>query len=275
MKHRRPFRSRWAFALLAALALALPACGDDDGGDTTISAAQRNQVDSAVGGLQWPTPVAETVGKLTTGSPYVGVVEHAGGKVTAYVCDGPSTALWFEGTLTGGKATLTHASGATLTLDKTATGFAGTVTIGGTTSPFTTGKATHPAGVWEGFRTDPSTNQAIRYGWIVLADGSQKGAKVQTTATGDAGTLDTDASLGSDGTAAVPAAPPPPTTTGLTAERCQELQDLANKVADDFIDAPDERRKTMYLRALQSTKRKYDDGGCKDTLGENYLGTKI
>ncbi len=96
----------------------------------------------------------------------------------------------------------------------TATGHDGSVVIAGTTHAFATTAATYPSGLWEGFdgfSADAPIDvvKVGRYGWIVLADGTQRGAKTTVETTTAGGTVDPDTGTGAGQVPASPIPPPP------------------------------------------------------------------
>jgi serine/threonine-protein kinase len=104
------------------------------------------------------------------------VVDQDDDKVLAYVCDGKSLGTWFTGAPNeDGTLALTAADGARLTGRIAGGQLSGTVTLPGDNAPhpFTASTVSAPAGL---YRTKGEVRgQAAVGGWIVLADGRQRG----------------------------------------------------------------------------------------------------
>ncbi len=140
-----------AVVLLCFAAGALAACGDDDATATSADAAT-----TYVGAVP--------------GTPAYVAIAVRGTRVRAYVCDSRELATWFDGTVADGSAALTAADGKRLELtlaDRRATG---RVTLApGRTSAFAAVPAEGRAGLYRG------VHKRSVAGWIVLADGTQRG----------------------------------------------------------------------------------------------------
>lgn len=124
----------------------------------------------------------ERVPSLPSVRTFVGPVEGSeafvalsivSGEVMAYVCDGHETATWLRGTVTDGDLALT-ADGMRLRALQTEQGFAGTLTLETRSHAFTV----TPAMRGGGFYRAAETIAGLGYvgGWILLNDGSQRGA---------------------------------------------------------------------------------------------------
>ena len=104
-------------------------------------------------------------------------LETAGTTSLAYFCDGANTAVWFAGTATSKEAVLKSASGASLTVRPNRSGAIGTLKINGTKVSIKLDGVAAPSGLYV---LDPQlpTDTLRRYlgGWVVLADGSVRGA---------------------------------------------------------------------------------------------------
>ena len=104
------------------------------------------------------------------------VVDQDDDKVLAYVCDGKSVGTWFTGAPNeDGTLSLTAADGARLS-GRIADGeLSGTVILPGDPAPhpFKAGSVSAPAGLYRS--KGEVRGQAAVGGWIVLADGSQRG----------------------------------------------------------------------------------------------------
>jgi|UniRef100_A0A7C3HDL0 hypothetical protein len=126
-------------------------------------------------------------GELESGS-YIGII-NLRGQVLAYVCDGTdgkaSVSQWFRGTMTGGSLEASHPNGSTLSATLAKAGeLRGSVQIAGAKrESFTAVEVSGPAGLWLGVGNLERAFEGIdpletlhTVGWIVLPDGSQRGA---------------------------------------------------------------------------------------------------
>ena len=104
-------------------------------------------------------------------------VETAGTDAIAYFCDGAQTAVWFAGTASKAKASLKSAAGAVLTLRPAKSGAKGTLTLAGKKLAIDVEAVAPPSGLYV---LDPSlpheTLARFLGGWVVLPDGTVKGA---------------------------------------------------------------------------------------------------
>ena len=121
---------------------------------------------------------------------FVGVVlDQGAGRLLAYVCDGESVAAWFTGTAAAdGSLSLTSAGGARQTGRVDGSRLSGTVVLPGAAHSFSSTSVTEPAGLYRTkgeVRGEPAVG-----GWIVLPDGTQRGAVVTSS-----GFMSTDADL--------------------------------------------------------------------------------
>ena len=151
---------------ILALSLALVACGGSSPTNT-------------------PAPAATTASAASTGIPnsftgaipgtdaFIGLTTN-GGTSLSYVCDSKQIATWFSGPVTNNAIDLTAANGDHLKATLAATGATGTVTLGGKDFPFTAPSSGPNGGL---FRAEQSANgMNIIGGWIVTADGQQRGS---------------------------------------------------------------------------------------------------
>lgn len=269
--------------LVGTLLIAVAACGGDNGNQASeTTASQSNAAAAPVLSADQQTELAAIrtdaaserisfVGTVSGTDAYVAVVA-SGNKATVYLCDSAKIALWFVADLaTDGTLAAAHQSGARVEAKLAASEVTGTVHLGGTPHGFSAKQAAFPAGLWEGYDVSALSGAGlVRYGWIVLPDGTQRGSKVQTTATSSAGELDTGTGTGQDGTAATPSSPPPPTATDDLAEQCTQLKNNYNLLIGALfppIGTVDERKKELLSRALSSTAKRFDFLKCEGVVG--------
>jgi hypothetical protein len=129
-----------------------------------------------------PTPTATTVttaanfaGKAEKGNASVAVAIH-GDKAIVYICNGPSVASWFEGTVSDGKVDLTGKNNAQvhLNLDSAST-VSGDVSVHDTQFKVSMLPMVHnPAGLY--IATAMVGGKAVKAGWIVMSNGTQIGS---------------------------------------------------------------------------------------------------
>lgn len=182
-------RRRAIGVLLPVLLGALGACGGGGGGEAK----------SAPAAARPPAPKLETfVGRLDGTNAFVAIETVDRQQVRAYVCDGTSLIHWLDGSVAGDRVDAKARDGAgTLTATRRGDGFAGSA-FG---HAFTLSRATFPAGLYRA--TDPSF--AIEGSWIVLPDGSQRGAALKNKQTTDSAVSpgDLQATVGGESTTAV------------------------------------------------------------------------
>lgn len=149
---------------LAAMVVTLVVAGcRDGGGDETAD----------------PEPVAGTfVGTVEGSDAYVAVVAGADNDVLAYVTDGGSSVDWLEGILEGPRDTaarIGNDGGAVLDVSFTGTRAAGAFARPGEyPQTFTAEAVDDPAGLYRA--TESFADGDYLAGWIVLPDGTQRGA---------------------------------------------------------------------------------------------------
>lgn len=154
----------WRARALAGLAMAgvvVAGCGD---GEPEPSA---------------PAKEASSFAAPVEGSDaFVGaVVNDHDGRVLAYVCDGTTVATWFTGEADEeGNVSLSSRDGASLTGRIAGGRLSGTVALPGAAAAhrFSAPAVTDPAGLYR--LKGEVGGQAAVGGWVVLADGRQKGA---------------------------------------------------------------------------------------------------
>jgi hypothetical protein len=148
-----PLRPAWKVVLLILLALLLAGCGRQ-------SATE-------------PAAMTTFVSQIAGTESFIGLVTD-GRAVVAYVCDGQSVSHWFRGGVTGGTLNLESAGGARLQATVAETVVQGQFTLPGAAAlAFSADPAIEPAGL---YRAEHEADDG-RYiaGWVVLADGRQRG----------------------------------------------------------------------------------------------------
>jgi hypothetical protein len=132
--------------------------------------------------------VQSFVGKLENSQIYIALTMR-GHQVEVYLCDGAQevkTSFWFDGTLENGKIQATprghEGQSAKYHEDSISAELQGNTVLGewkqgkdGATVRFALERATGDAGLWN-VLSDPVDNKAFRVAWIVLPDGTQRGA---------------------------------------------------------------------------------------------------
>lgn len=169
-------RVAWAVALTAAVVLA--GCGDDAGsGD---SPTQANQATALKGTF---------VGEVDGTDAYVALISD-GTRVLGYLCDSKKLSRWIDvAPIRDGAASLSSRAGDDLGEAMISDGrVSGTVTIDGEQHAFRAERASGEAGLYRAARIDQEDGKLsegeVEAGWIVLADGTQRGAtNVGTTST--------------------------------------------------------------------------------------------
>jgi len=238
MKRMNPYPKTLVATLILSAALAagvLTGCGgSDDGGSSTLTPEQAQALAEAEARAN--APRQNFAGTVDGTDAYVGVIAY-GAELTAYVCDGVEIAKWFDGELDGVNLSLTAKDGSTLDgtiLDGTLEGI---VTLAdGTTGQFSAPAAHFPAGLWQ------LATETLRVGWVVLADGSQRGA-----GTGEGGikkTLPVNTGTGTAGSdlnnapAAPPSAPPADPVPDRLRKKCRAIQQrwLSNQNKEQTLD---------------------------------------
>jgi hypothetical protein len=130
-------------------------------------------------------PVLTFAGKVPGTNAYLAVVSR-GGQIEAYVCDGAKISSWLSGKVEGNTFRAANKTNeVTLTATRTQTKLSGTVTLSGKKIAIATMQAAWPSGLYKavGLTEGPDYNPVLT-GWIVLPDGTQRGAaKVGITIT--------------------------------------------------------------------------------------------
>lgn len=246
----------------------LAACGDSSTKDSssTVAESAATVEGSAEEILSKPVPTASAVGKVDGTDAYIAVVD-GGDELTVYICDSALIALWFTAPRVGTEFTGEHPSGATVSVRATATGFDGSVVIDGTTHAFAAATAEFPSGLWEGFDGISAdgpidVDKVGRFGWIVLADGTQRGAKVTLETTAGAGTVDPDTATGDGGQVPASPTPPPPNTTALTAAKCDELRAAWLNADNELLVETNKKRRKMIVGLMNFFRGEFARGEC-------------
>ena len=195
--------------------VALTACGDSSNdvdrgpelSDETI--AKFNELPPSLQALiatTRPAPIS-FVGSVDDTKIYVGVTT-SGGIAQVYLCDGQEIAIWLLGTADDSGVNASDEA-ASVTASISGASLAGTVTVDAVSHSFVADRAEYPADLWESL-TVGADGQLVRGGWIVLADGTQRGAVKQGSKIVSTDSIDPPADGESDGAVApVPSEPVP------------------------------------------------------------------
>lgn len=130
-----------------------------------------------------PATVGRFVGRLADATTYFALVTE-GDQATAYLCNGVTddtrvgaeanfVAVWLEGAFDGERVELNDGT-TTLALAVAGDTVEGTARVGGQTLAANGVRATGDAGLYRGIGTD-AEGGTHEGGWVVLADGSQRG----------------------------------------------------------------------------------------------------
>ena len=190
----------------AACVFALAACG----GSSDTSSASPGAAASSPGGSGPATEARPTThaGRVEGSDAYV-AVRRLGGDVIAYICDGDGIVQWFRGRTSGDRVSLTNARGAVLEASFGGSGFVGEVQLADRRLSFSAAPVQAPAGL---YRSEEQLGDTRRVGgWIVLPDGTQRGAVQTGTQTAPAPALDPGTATATVGGTTVQAAAANPT----------------------------------------------------------------
>ncbi len=187
--------SAWLLAVVLGLAFVGCSAGDESpraaAPDPPAEAPVR--LEATPGDVRTAAERKTFVGAVSGTDAYVALSVTPGRPLRAYVCDGKGVKQWFTGTLAGDRVEAAADTGeATLTATGSGDAFAGTVVVGGVEHGFRVERASDPAGLY--VASDPT--RELRGTWIVLPDGSQRGAATksgvptETTVSPDSGTAD-------------------------------------------------------------------------------------
>jgi hypothetical protein len=156
-------------ALVALSLVAAVGCGDDDDDGAGAEAA----------------PAGIFVGTVEGTDAYIGI-KSDGEEVGGYLCNGKRgvsedelVSVWLdESDLADGEAELTTREGEAVgSVTVTDAGVSGEVEIDGESHPFSAEPASGETGIYREARGAPGEPGSREKGWIVLADGSVRGAK--------------------------------------------------------------------------------------------------
>ena len=187
MRHGRGTPATIAAVTAIAAAGMLTGCGSGD--DTPASAT---------------APRTTYVGTLARSRALVGIVTR-GDTVRAYVCDGRKVGLWFDDRVVDGKVAAS-ANGSRLTATFAKRSATGSVTIdGGKPRRFVAVPAAGDAGLYRG------AAKGYVAGWVLLADGTQRGVLTSRTGVSPAPRLTSTAII--DGRIGITPIPIPSATT--------------------------------------------------------------
>ena len=130
----------------------------------------------ACGGGSSAPKAGSYVGKVAGTDAYIALVTK-GGKVAGYVCDGAKVSVWLPAaSVSGHAATLANRRGARAgTARWSGSAASGTVSIDGVAHAFSATLATGDAGLYRAVHGTPGQAGAVEVGWVVLADGTQRG----------------------------------------------------------------------------------------------------
>jgi hypothetical protein len=117
------------------------------------------------------------VGKVSGTDAYIALISD-GSKLGGYLCDGKKTSSWLAtAELSGGKAQLKSRAAAPLgSAELSADRASGEVRVAGASHPFSAEPATGKAGLYRQAKGTIGKPGFTETGWIVLADGSVRGA---------------------------------------------------------------------------------------------------
>lgn len=226
------------------------------------------------------------VGTLADGEVFVAVVNR-GGEVTAYLCDGTpgevGVSVWLEGRADGARFAASNPegtvrlegtqNGSTLELRVTGLGGGAAQVRSAQLDQVTLNAAAHPAGLWltygglDGFAEKRSPfGELYRAGWIVLPDGSQRGAANKPTGAETTQPVDTETGQNGEGGAAVNAEPTPagPADPDLCRNYQGNYQVMKEGMRDGDIPREGHKRAKEIMRlALQMWNAE-----CRATYGD-------
>lgn len=184
-------------------------------------------------------------GKVPGTNAYIGLASQ-GGVVEAYICDSDKIAVWLKGKATGNSFAASNAANdVVFTATRKGAALVGSVKLGGKTIAINAAKVSYPDGLWKA--VDVVGKNFVKAGWVLLPDGTQRGAKTTVAVVGSVEPLTAstgEPSIGGGTTVpAVPGAPvafgkkvakkdPPPTVT------CSHLESEFNRLMTIYNSTP-------------------------------------
>jgi hypothetical protein len=225
------------------------------------------------------------VGKVDGTNAFIAVVKLQK-QVIAYVCDGTPGGViiskWFQGTLKDGQLDAKATDGSSLTGTLTGKTLNGSVSISGALRAFGSTDVPSPAGLWltvgagdfdeianvREQRLPFENLDLLRVGWIVLPDGSQRGAINKKTGTVIAEPVNTSNGDNSSGETALNMETTP--TNNLAAlkfaigKKCQRLAETVSTYLDGSTPTP---IKSVIEGAAQKAFVEWYLGGCYGANG--------
>ncbi|MCI0397949.1 MAG: hypothetical protein L0332_16670 [Chloroflexi bacterium] len=121
------------------------------------------------------TPAGSFVGTVADTDAYIAIVPQENNNIIAYVCDGQTISVWFRGERNENSLDLTATNGARLQASLETETATGNVTlVDGQVHSFTATLASGEAGLYRAEEAIDGNN--FVGGWILLNDGSQRGA---------------------------------------------------------------------------------------------------
>ncbi len=209
-------------------------------------------------------PFVNFAGKLPGTNAYIGVATR-GGVVEAYICDGGKIAVWLKGSVSGSKMSGSNTAGnASLSATLGKSGLVGKLTLKGRSIDLRIARVSYPSGLWRAY--DVVGEKVVKAGWVLLPDGTQRGAKLVN---GTVGSVDSliptggGADIGQDGildsadpvafkkTVTKKDAPPKSTCAKLETEydRLRAIADDPNRSAGDRTEAGNTAH-DIYLKGM-------------------------
>ena len=284
-------RLSFALASLVTLCASVVACSSSD------SSSNNNSSSSGSSGTPNPTgdaveaeiaqelavPATTYVGKAAGSEAYVAVVDR-NGVVTAYVCDGGKTvtiAKWLDGTLRDGQLTAQAEDGSSLSGALANDQITGSFKpASGASLEFSVAKATdYPTGLWETtgllsrITTDLHGPDNYHVGWIVLPDGTQRGAGAKVPSAAVVGSFDPTTGNGdvnNDGVAdpgSGAGSNPPPAPLDGDLGACKTYQDSFKQAKFDLASDDTAKRKKDDKLLMQLATRMWKADGCQAAYG--------
>jgi hypothetical protein len=170
-------RTIWTFLLLLAITSGFAGCGN--GGGETERGRQAQEMSQPrdkreTSEAARPRLADQWAGRVEGTNAYISVFTLDDGQAGAYLADGQRIATLVLGRIDNETLDLEPARGTTVAGTVRGDMVDGTATIDGAQHPFSAQKATGTAGWYRGRAT--IGGQAVAAGYIILADGSQKGA---------------------------------------------------------------------------------------------------